>query len=111
MSTISALTPNTAAETTSRMTSKATTIRNEHYQETFQKFKAMGIRTATLQAHLKEKNIALPTNSKGEEICLAWHVVGMCNTNCNQHATHIKQSKADDAALLSWCETNYTLSA
>ena len=90
---------------------KSTTIRNDTYNPAFQKFKAMGIRTSALRDHLKEHKVAHPKNSSGQEICLAWHVVGMCNTNCKRSATHSPQTPADDEALLTWCNTHYTLSA
>ena len=107
---ISALTPATGNDRTQTVGTKATTVRNDQYQDCFQKFKAMGIRTAALRDHLKEKNIAPPKNNKGHEICLAWHVVGMCNTNCKRSGTHTTQAQTDEAALLTWCESHYNLS-
>jgi hypothetical protein len=90
---------------------KPSTIRSNAYNEVFQKFKALGIRTSPLRDHLKEHNIAIAKNSKLQELCLAWHVVGMCNTNCKRSSTHQPLSSEDTDALLAWCDAHYNLSA
>jgi len=109
-STISTITPVTMAAPIAS-TPRSTAVRSPAYAEVFQKFKAMGIRTSLLRERLKEKRIEIPKNAHGDELCLAWHVIGMCNTSCKRSTTHGPLAAADEAALLEWCKTNYTLSA
>mmetsp|Transcript_6869 Transcript_6869/g.13921 ORF Transcript_6869/g.13921 Transcript_6869/m.13921 type:complete len:711 (+) Transcript_6869:32-2164(+) len=113
LSGMSTLTPGTTGLTPSNSSTvkRSTAVRSATYNEAFQKFKSLGIRTSTLRERLKEKKIEPPRNTKGEEMCLAWHVVGMCNTGCKRSPSHGPQSAEDDAALLAWCNDHYTLSA
>lgn len=101
----------TATSSTALTTKKSTTLRSTTYNEAFQKFKAMGIKTAALRDHLREQKVPMPKNKGGQEVCLAWHVIGMCNTACKRSATHTPKSEEEDQALLDWCEKHYTLSA
>jgi hypothetical protein len=50
----------------------------------------------------------LPDSLHGAEyMCLAWHVKGMCNSNCGQREDHKPYSASQYAELVAWCEEKY----
>jgi len=50
----------------------------------------------------------LPDSIHGAEyMCLAWHVKGMCNSNCGQREDHKPYSASQYADLVAWCEAKY----
>jgi len=50
-----------------------------------------------------KNNMALPNHPNGCPICLAYHVKGMCNTNCAHSQDHVARTPAENQALLAWC--------
>ena len=40
-------------------------------------------------------------------MCLAWHVKGMCNTNCPRAGDHKPYSDQDYKPLIEWCDKHY----
>jgi hypothetical protein len=89
---------------------KSTMIRNMTYKDDlFASYKAKGIKSAKLKDALKERKVQAPLNSKGERMCLPYHVLGFCNSRCghaNDHATH---TTAEDQDLHAWCGVNYKI--
>lgn len=50
----------------------------------------------------------LPDSLHGAKyMCLAWHVKGMCNSNCGQWKDHNPYSASQYADLVKWCEECY----
>jgi hypothetical protein len=53
----------------------------------------------------------VPKNAKGWDMCVTFHVLGMCNNFCNRRSDHhglnggAVHTKAEDDALLRWCES------
>jgi hypothetical protein len=49
----------------------------------------------------------VPNNSNGVEMCMSYHLKGMCNTNCSRRGDHRDHTPAEDQALLGWCQQHY----
>jgi len=54
-----------------------------------------------------KNNTALPNRPDGRPICLAYHVKGMCNTNCAHSQDHVARTPAENQALLAWCRLHW----
>jgi hypothetical protein len=72
----------------------------------FQRFVDMNLRVRDVMVRAGKDN-RVPTNSNGVEICLSYHLKGMCNTNCARSGDHKEHSAAEDQAILRWCEAHY----
>jgi hypothetical protein len=52
----------------------------------------------------------VPKNARGLDMCVTFHVLGMCNSYCNRRGDHHNlnggavHTKAEDETLLKWCE-------
>jgi len=53
------------------------------------------------------KAIPLPLCHDSRPMCLAFHVKGMCNTNCTQAHDHHPQTLANHQTLLTWCTQHW----
>jgi hypothetical protein len=49
----------------------------------------------------------MSNNSNGVEMCMSYHLKGMCNTNCLHWGDHHNHTPAEDQALLGWCQQHY----
>jgi hypothetical protein len=49
----------------------------------------------------------IPTNAEGIEMCLSYHLKGVCNTNCSRNGDHKDHSTEEDAKIVRWCDTHY----
>jgi hypothetical protein len=49
----------------------------------------------------------IPTNAEGIEMCLSYHLKGVCNTNCSRNGDHKEHSADEDAKIVRWCDTHY----
>jgi len=64
--------------------------------------------TQTIRQKAAQANIALPIRQDGRPMCMAFHVKGMCNTNCTQAHDHGQQLPADTQTLLTWCRQHWS---
>lgn len=48
-----------------------------------------------------------PENATGVEMCLSYHIKGMCNTACRRRGDHRDHTPAEDESLLGWCRQHY----
>jgi hypothetical protein len=67
----------------------------------------MGITTKNVKLYCTNNNIAWATTTQGHKFCPSFHIKGMCNTRCGFAADHVQHTAAEDAALITWCATNY----
>jgi hypothetical protein len=72
----------------------------------FQRFVDMNLRVRDVLVRAG-KDHRVPTNSVGVEMCLSYHLKGMCNTICARNGDHKDHTAAEDQALLRWCDTHY----
>ena len=45
------------------------------------------------------------------EMCLGWHVKGMCNSNCSKKADHVPYTTAEYGPLQQWCTAHFPMTA
>ena len=86
-----------------------TICRNLNYrQEVFGRF-------AVLARRVREVLVAAPNppplspHDNTCQMCVAYHVKGMCNDRCGRSADHAVHTLAQDNLLLEWCTAHYTL--
>lgn len=84
-----------------------TQLRNEHYNAAvYQKCLDTGRRMRDVKKKaLVEPKLDIPLNDKGSRMCPSWHMVGQCNTGCNQSEDHVgKQSDGEIQRLTKWAD-------
>jgi hypothetical protein len=72
----------------------------------FQKFVDMNLRVRDALQRAGPTN-RVPTNNDGTEMCLSYHMKGVCNSNCSRHQDHKEHQASEDNAMVNWCERNY----
>jgi hypothetical protein len=59
-----------------------------------------------------EKNAGnLPLRDDGKEMCLAWHLRGVCNTACRRSYDHTEHDQATNDRLRAWALQHWNASA
>ena len=102
--------PSTAGPTPVPPQPENAIVRNTHYKdEIFGPFKAQGLKARTVKDSIKKRNVELPTNARGQPMCLTYHVHGVCNTRCKLAPDHSAHTSTEDEALRSWCADHYKL--
>jgi hypothetical protein len=74
--------------------------------QAFQPFVDLNLRVRDVLQRAGPSN-RVPTNSSGVEMCMSYHLKGMCNTNCSRRGDHRDHTPAEDQALLGWCQQHY----
>jgi hypothetical protein len=72
----------------------------------FQKFADMNLRVRDVLQRAGPSH-RVPNNGNGVEMCLSYHMKGVCNSNCSCHLDHKEHQAAEDQAIVNWCERNY----
>jgi hypothetical protein len=80
-------------------------IQNPNYlTDTYTEFTSLGHRKRELIKRAEGDNRPIPKNDRNGEMCPAFHIRGMCNTNnCQRAADHVDHSKTETARLVAWC--------
>jgi hypothetical protein len=106
-------TPPSVTPTTLTSTPRDTSIvRNMLYNDTvFGIYKAMNIKAKTLKDQLRARNVTYPLNARNGNMCLTYHVQGICNSGCRNAADHYNHSAAEDETFRAWCAQHYKLDA
>ena len=73
----------------------------------FQPFINLALRVRDVLCRAGPAN-RVPNNAGGTEMCLSYHIKGMCNTSCAHRADHRDHTPDEDNALLQWCQQHYT---
>ena len=85
-------------------------VRNVNFNATvFGTYRAMNIKAKLLKEQLRTRNVELPNNTRGEPMCLTYHVHAMCNARCRSSTDHSTHTAAEDEILRNWCEQHYHL--
>jgi len=74
--------------------------------QSFQPYLDMQLRVRDVLQRAGPQN-PVPTNSGGTDMCLSYHLKGLCNTSCARRPDHRDHTPAEDAALLAWCQVHY----
>jgi hypothetical protein len=87
----------------------AVAIKCDPYLESFAPFRATGKRVRVV---IKEATLAgnpIPLNDKSIDMCVSYHVKGICNSNCGRKRDHTKHTDGETARLMSWCTAAFGL--
>ena len=76
---------------------------NLAYNEAFAPYKETGKRIRDILKKAVTNNNHLPKNSSGVEMCVSYHVKGICNLHCGRKADHKAHTAADTKKLVDWC--------
>ena len=71
-------------------------------------YTAKSLMTKKVRAYCYAKKIDLPRCDRLNcTMCLAYHVKGMCNSNCGSAADHVDHTAEEDKLLAEWLKLNY----
>ena len=73
------------------------------YDDSFLPYKETGQRVRDIIKKALEKGHALPKNAQKLDMCVSYHVKGICNTRCGRKADHRAHNATETKALLDWC--------
>ena len=76
----------------------------------FERFKDSRTPCRIVRSKIQRGELPALPMSKGDptmEVCLAWHVKGMCNANCSRSADHVPYTDAEYAPLHQWCTQHW----
>ena len=82
-------------------------INNVEYDSDFTKFKELGLRLATVREKAKDKELDVPQNDSGTEMCLSYQVLGFCWKRCSRKEDHRVHTAAEKQRLIDWCTRCY----
>ena len=99
--------PASPASPPARDSGRGTRITNTTYKTDFKDFKDLNLPLKTVRDKAKEANKPVPSNAKGTEHCLSYHVAGFCWDNCTRSEDHRTHTAAEHKALLAWCKECY----
>jgi hypothetical protein len=107
---MSTITGSSAATGSPTETTPATTVvegvveRCKLYLEAFSAFRASGKRVREVMKTARAAGHAFPKNNKGVDMCVSYHVKGVCNSNCGRASDHGLHSQEETTRLSKWCE-------
>ena len=82
-------------------------VMNPAYKENlFLQFKQLNINHAALRNRVSTRPPASPHGTRGE-MCLSYHVKGICNCRCGRAEDHQPHTEEQDQLLLDWCTAHY----
>jgi hypothetical protein len=88
----------------------STLVRHMAYNEAvFGKFKSLGHKAQAIKAQVRKNHVAYPKNTAGNNMCMSFHVLGVCNDTCRQASDHGAHTAAEDDILRTWCEEHYKI--
>ena len=84
-------------------------VRNDKWKEDlFRPFHTLPLRVRTVLSKATSPPPLSPHDpAKKAQMCVAWHIKGMCNERCRRAIDHKHHTDAQDAALVEWCKKNY----
>jgi hypothetical protein len=85
---------------------RGTRVNNTTYDDAFSQYKSQGIPLKQAREKATAAGKPVPQGVNGE-MCLCYHILGFCWTNCNRNAGHKKLPATDKTSLLEWCRAAY----
>ena len=86
-------------------------VNNIHYNsKAFDTFRSSGTKSSRdIKNMIRLGELPELPKSKvnSQQMCLSWHVKGMCNENCRLATDHIRYADNEYKQLLDWCTANY----
>lgn len=77
------------------------------YLEVFTPYRATGKRVRDVIKEAGAAGHKLPKNDAGNDMCISYHVKGICNTGCGRQADHQAHKDGETARLASWCQAAF----
>jgi predicted RecA/RadA family phage recombinase len=102
-----------AAPTTTRTPAKdakTTLERCVAFDKAYLPYKNSNKRVRDVIKAADERGHAVPRNSHGKDMCVSYHVKGVCNSNCGRKADHRAHDAAESKTLLAWCVEAFGIS-
>ena len=84
-------------------------VHNENYKTAmFNTFKEMQVNHTALRNRITIRPPPSPHSTNGGEMCLSYHIKGMCNARCGRAEDHKSHTDAQDQPLVAWCNAHYS---
>jgi hypothetical protein len=84
-------------------------VQNENYKTAlFGVFKDLQVNHASLRNRITVRPPLSPHSTSGGEMCLSFHIKGMCNARCGRADDHKLHTDAQDQLLVDWCTAHYS---
>jgi hypothetical protein len=77
------------------------------YLDEYAPYRASGKRVRIVIKDAHQAGHTLPTNDKNGNMCISYHVKGVCNSNCGRSSDHAPHNAGETARLLAWCESAF----
>jgi hypothetical protein len=79
------------------------------YVEAFAPFRETGKRVREVIKAASAAGHTLPANDAGTDMCISFHVKGICNSACGRKRDHASHNNAETARLTEWCNAAFGL--
>lgn len=73
------------------------------YVETFAPYRATGKRVREVVRAATAAGNPIPKADSGVDMCVSYHVKGVCNSNCGRKSDHKPHTEPETTRLLGWC--------
>jgi hypothetical protein len=83
--------------------SRSTVVQNMAYDDALLPYLATGKRVRDVIKAALERGHPIPKTMGGKEMCISYHVKGVCNTNCSRKADHRTHTTTKTGKLVTWC--------
>jgi hypothetical protein len=78
------------------------------YLEVYSPYRSTGKRVRDVIKEASAAGNKLPQNDAGKDMCISFHVKGICNTGCGRKSDHQPHSDGETARLAGWCQSAFT---
>lgn len=86
-------------------------VANNNYNEAFaqyREFRAEGRQIPIRRIRANANNVVPPSPRDGNvEMCIAYHVLGRCQSNCRRLVDHVQHTAEEDAPLVAFCAEHW----
>jgi hypothetical protein len=73
------------------------------YLNAFAVYRATGTRVRDVIRDARQNGHALPQNDAGSDMCVSYHVKGICGTTCGRRADRVTHMAGKTTRLKAWC--------
>jgi hypothetical protein len=101
--------PAGAKQTTSQETLNVADKCVPYIELLFAPYRATGKRVREVMRAANEAGNPIPKSDSGSDICVSYHVKGICNSNCGRKLDHKPHSEGETTRLVSWCAAAFEL--
>ena len=83
-------------------------VNNPNPDPELQEFRDSGVSIKTARERAKARDVPVPNNTNGAEMCLSYQIGGACWSNCGRCADHVTHNAADKEKLKTYCRIAFT---